>query len=117
MKPQHLTINIAALVLLGVLLLGTRSNAQAPAASYPTMAPLKQYLIDDRDAEIALARTGAPDSISHDAEIQVLSPHGYETAVKGKNGFVCLVQRSFAASADDPVFWNSRLRGPTCFNA
>ncbi len=54
------------------------------------MAPLDQYLME-QNAEIALARTAAPESISKDAEIMVLGRRGYETAVKGTNGFVCIV--------------------------
>jgi hypothetical protein len=69
------------------------------------MAPLDQYLMADRNAEIALARSAAPDSISRDAKVMVLGRHGYETAVEGKNGFVCIVE-----------FWNPKLRGPLCFN-
>ena len=42
---------------------------------------------------------------------------GYETAVKGKNGFVCMVERSWAAGIDDPDFWNPKLRSPVCLNA
>ena len=80
------------------------------------MAPLDQYLMA-RDAEIALARSAAPDSISKDAEILVLGQHGYETAVKGKNGFVCIVERGWTAGSDDPSFWNPKLRGPLCLNA
>jgi hypothetical protein len=67
-------------------------------------------------AEIALARSAAPEFISQDAEVMVLGRHGYETAVKGKNGFVCVVQRSWAAGIDDPDFWNPKLRAPICFN-
>jgi hypothetical protein len=36
--------------------------------------------------------------------------------VKGKNGFVCVVQRSWTAPIDDPDFWNPKLRAPICFN-
>jgi len=79
------------------------------------MAPLDQYLME-REAEIALARSAAPTSISHDAEILVLGRHGYEAAAKGTNGFVCLVQRSWAAGLDDAEFWNPRLRAPICLN-
>jgi hypothetical protein len=46
----------------------------------------------------------------------VLGQHGYETVVKGKNGFVCVVQRSWTAGTDDPDFWNPKLRAPICFN-
>ena len=44
------------------LALGTARQAQAQDAKtpYPSMAPLDQYLIADRNAEIALARTAAP---------------------------------------------------------
>ena len=84
--------------------------------SYPSMAALDQYLMADRNAEIALARSAAPDSISHDAKILVLGPHGYETAVEGKNGFVCAVERAWMAPFDNPEFWNPKIRGPLCFN-
>ena len=70
----------------------------------------------DRNAEIALARSAAPESISRDAEVMVLGRHGYETAVKGKNGFVCLVERSWMAPFDDPDFLNPDLRLPICLN-
>jgi hypothetical protein len=89
--------------------------AQEKAGPYPKMAPVEQYLMD-RDAEIALARTAAPASISKDAEVLVMGRHSYETAVKGKNGFVCVVQRSWTADIDDPDFWNPKLRAPICFN-
>ncbi|MFK2879306.1 hypothetical protein ISP25_19725 [Rhodanobacter hydrolyticus] len=92
------------------------SPAQNPPHAYPVMAPLSQYLMADRDAEIALARSAAPKSISGDATVLVLGPHGYVTAVKGKNGFVCLVDRAWTAQFDFPEFWNPRLRGPMCLN-
>jgi hypothetical protein len=84
--------------------------------SFPTMAPAAQYAMASPDAEIALARSAAPASISADAEILVLGAHNYETAVKGKNGFVCLVLRSWTAGASDPRFWDPAIRGPACLN-
>ena len=109
---------IAAKSLVLVMILGTAGYATAQDAKtpYPSMAPLEQYLIQDRNAEIALARSAAPESISRDAEVLVLGRHGYETAVQGKNGFVCVVERSWTAPIDDPNFWNPKLRGPICFN-
>lgn len=92
------------------------SPAQSPQHAYPSMAPLSHYLMADRDAEIALARSAAPKAISGDATILVLGPHGYVTALEGKNGFVCMVDRSWSAQFDFPEFWNPKLRGPTCFN-
>jgi hypothetical protein len=70
----------------------------------------------DENAEIALARSAAPASISGDATIVVLKRRGYETAVKGKNGFVCIVERSWMSPFDWPQFWNPKMRGPICFN-
>ena len=84
---------------------------------YPSMAALGRYLMPDRNAEIALARSAAPDSISRDAKVLVLGPHGYETAIEGKNGFVCVVERGWMAPFDNPEFWNPKIRGPICFNA
>ena len=92
------------------------AQAQDVKTPYPSMASLDQYMME-RDAEIALARSAAPDSISRDAEVMVLGQHGYETAVKGKNGFVCMVERSWASPIDHPDFWNPKLRAPNCFNA
>ena len=105
--------SFALFVLLGVAWQAQAQDAKTP---YPSMVPLEQYLIADRNAEIALARSAAPDSISQDAEVLVLGEHGYETAVKGKNGFVCIVERSWTTGIDDPQFWNPKLRGPLCLN-
>ncbi len=91
------------------------AQARDTKSPYPTMAPVEQYLME-RNAEIALARTAAPPAISGDAEVMVLGRTGYETAVKGKNGFVCAVERSWGAGFDDPEFWNPRNRSPICFN-
>src|SRR5262249_54346067 len=54
--------------------------------------------------------------ISADSQVLVLGARGYEIAVKGKNGFVCYVSRSWGAGLDDPEFWNPKLRSPNCFN-
>jgi len=103
------------LLLIVVLLAGADAQEKGPSA-YPTMAPIAQYQIAPREAEIALARTAAPPSISAAAELLVLGSRGYETAVKGTNGFVCFVERSWTAGFDDPEFWNPKLRAPNCFN-
>jgi len=99
-----------------VLLLASQAKSQDAATPYAKMAPINQYLMPDRAAEIALARTAAPDSITRDAEVLVLTPHGFETAVQGKNGFVCIVGRGWTAAAD-PDFWNPKVRVPMCVNA
>lgn len=107
----------ASLSLILAIALGTsrRMQAQDNATSYPSMAPVSQYLMD-RTAEIALARSAAPESISREAKIMVLGRHGYETAVEGKNGFVCVVERSWMFSFDNPQFWNPSVRLPLCMN-
>jgi hypothetical protein len=100
------------------LTLGAVSCAQAQAAPgpYPVAAPMEQYRMT-RDAEIALARSAAPPAIASHAEVLVLGATTYETAVKGDNGFVCLVERAWASGFDDAGFWNPKMRGPICFNA
>ena len=103
------------ILLLAVASLGHAQDAKP--APYPAMAPIERYRIANRDDEIALARSAAPPSISADAEVLVLGSHGFETAVKGKNGFVCIVERSWAAGLDDAEFWNPKVRSPNCFNA
>lgn len=93
------------------------SSVAAPAvAGEPAMAPLPQYLIADRAAELALARSAAPPSISAKATVMVLTPRGFEVAAPGSNGFVCLVERSWQGGLDDPEFWNPKIRSPICFN-
>jgi hypothetical protein len=104
---------LALVVLLGASWHARAQNAKTP---YPSMAALDQYLMTDRNDEIALARSAAPESISRDAKIMVLARHGYETAVEGKNGFVCIVERSWMSPSGHPEFWNPKLRGPLCFN-
>jgi len=89
--------------------------AQAQAHRYPAMAPLSDYLMP-RDAEIALARSAAPASISDGATVMVLGRQGYITAVRGTNGFLCYVERSWARATNDPEFWNPKMRAPNCFN-
>jgi hypothetical protein len=108
---------IGSFVLVLGLGVGRQARAQDASAPYPSMAPLDRYLIADRNAEIALARSAAPESISRDAEVLILGRHGYETAIKGKNGFVCIVERSWTAGIDDPGFWNPKVRAPICFNS
>lgn len=92
------------------------ASAETAKTPYPAMAPIEKYLMD-RDAEIKLARSAAFPSVSKDAEVLVLTKKGYETAVKGTNGFVCMVYRSWHSPTDDSNFWNPKIRSPVCFNA
>jgi len=117
---QKKTIRLLALaflvVVVVVVVVTGEARAQSQKTSYPAMASLDQYLTPGGNSEIALARTAAPASISDAAEIMVLGPTGYTTAVKGTNGFLCLVERSWGASTDDAEFWNPKVRSPICFN-
>jgi hypothetical protein len=96
---------------------GSQAVAQAAKTAYPAMAALDQYLISDEASEIALARSAAPSSISNGAEVMVLGREGYKTAVKGTNGFLCIVERSWGQGTDQAEFWNPMMRAPHCFNA
>jgi len=115
MRTKKISV-MAGFALLAVLGLAHQAMAQDAAAPYPKMAPIDQYFMTDKDAEIALARSAAPDSIARDADVMVLGRHGFETAVKGKNGFVCIVGRGWT-SAPDADFWNPKVRVPLCVNA
>src|SRR5215469_6374421 len=110
------SIALAILTLLAVICAARLGRAQDAKNPYPTsMAPLDQYFMDRND-EIALARSAAPPSIAKDATVMVLGKHGYETAVEGTNGFVCIVGRTWTDGFDRPEFWNPKNRGPACYN-
>ena len=101
---------------LGLLSLpAMQAMAQGPVNPYPSMAPIAQYMMD-RDAEIALARAAAPESVSKDATILVMGAKGFETAVKGTNGFVCLVARNITGAFGLPEYWSPKVRGAECLN-
>jgi hypothetical protein len=110
-KMKIISISLAL-----VFFLTSQGVTQSARPAYPRMPPLEQYLMN-RNTEIALARSSAPESIARDAEVLVFTRHGFETAVKGTNGFVCLVARSWSTNFDDPEFWNPKLRAPICYNA
>jgi hypothetical protein len=103
--PKNIEI-VAVVLFFQVVLSGAnwRAQAQVEKAPYPAMPSLDRYLIHDKDFEIALARSGAPKSISDAAEVMVLGRHGYTTAVEGTNGFLCL-ERSWGRP---PMFRTSR---------
>jgi hypothetical protein len=115
LKKKVAAIAITGFALLAVLGTAHQAMAQDATTPYPKMAPIEQYLMDRTD-EIALARSAAPDSISRDAAVLVLTRHGYETAVEGKNGWVCWVGRGWMAMFDHPEFWNPKVRAADCLN-
>jgi hypothetical protein len=117
MRNHNIAIIALAFILQIVVPPLSHAQAQAEKPSYPAMAPLEQYLIQDENAEIALARSAAPASVSDAADVMVLRRDGYATAAKGSNGFVCIVERSWATTTEDAQFWNPKIRAPHCFNS
>lgn len=117
LPSESSTITRAAWVF-GILIFWIGSTlASAGTSVYPRMAPIGRYRIASRAEEITLARSAAPPAVSGQAQVLVLGEHGYETAVAGKNGFVCLVVRSWDQGLQAPEFWNPKIRSPECFNA
>jgi hypothetical protein len=116
-KIENIAVRVvvAALALVSVLNISASTRAKDEERPYPTMLPLSQYLMD-RDAAIALARSAAPGNISKDASVLVLTPTGWETAVQGTNGFVCMAGPSWAASIDFYDVWSPKQRGAICLN-
>jgi hypothetical protein len=110
------TIVLAAAMLFAVQSAPRHIEAQDAKTPYPAMAPLDRYLIADRGAEIALAKSAAPPALSSDANVLVLEKDGYHTAIEGKNGFTCIVERGWMSPLDSTDFWNPKLRGPICYN-
>lgn len=82
--------------------------------------PLSEYMMP-QDAEIALARSAAPANVSDRATIKVLNESGFEVAIEGDNGFVCVVMRAWSAPTYTPAafldfVYYAPLRAPICFN-
>ena len=111
MPARHLAL-LSALITLSAATLGAQQS------KYP---PIDRYLMP-RDAEIALARTAAPPSISDHATIKVLTRSGFEVAQHGDNGAVCMVMRGFSAPTYTPapfrdLVYDATVRAPICFTA
>jgi len=105
---------IVAVLALGICVAGT---VLAQGSKYP---PLSEYMMEP-EAEIALARSAAPENISAHATIKVLSADGYKVAAQGDNGFVCLVMRgwsapNFSPARDRELVYDAKLRAPICFD-
>jgi hypothetical protein len=114
-RNQVIAVAPVIVAVMACFALPQRMQGQDNKNPYPSMAPVDQYMMD-RDAEISLARSAAPVSISRDAKVLVLGPHGYETAAEGKNGFVCLVERGWLNLFDNSEFWDPKVRGAVCYN-
>jgi hypothetical protein len=107
-------IRIGVFVLLAALL------SIAMQAQNPKYPPLSEYMMSP-DAEVALAKSAAPDGVSDHATILVLTSSGYVVSTKGDNGFVCMVMRGWSAPTYTPapdrnLVYDPQLRAPICFN-
>lgn len=114
-KVFRCALHAAQLILLLAIVLPFATRA-ATDEELPTRGPIAPYLMSSPQAEAALARTGGPPAVAAHAEVLVLTVHGFETAVKGTNGWVCLVERSWNSGFNDTQFWNPAERGPDCLN-
>ena len=115
MRSQKLVVfGLSSALTFGFLTLW-RMHSQDNAAPF-TLASIDPYLMD-RDTEIAMARSAGPNSVSSGAKVLVLGRRGYETAVEGKNGFVCLVGRSWDLPKNNSAFWDPKIHGPICLSA
>jgi hypothetical protein len=109
-------LRLVQLAGMGMLSAASAGAMATDANPYPVMAPVAQYMLKQAD-EIALARSAAPKMISDHATVMVLGKQGYETAIKGSNGFTCLVGRSWMNDFGTADFWDPRDLTPNCMNA
>jgi hypothetical protein len=109
--------NNAKVTLMVVFLLSM--GAIAVWAEGPKYPALSEYMMA-REAEVALAKSAAPEKISAHATVKILTTSGYKVAVQGDNGFVCIVMRGWAAAIsttarERDVAYDARMRAPHCF--
>ncbi len=107
---------MAALVLLLVSLQVPSIRGQS--AKHP---PLSEYMMTP-EAEIALARSAAPENVSAHATVKILTASGFKVAAQGDNGSVCIVMRGFSAPTYTPaqfreIVYDPTIRAPICFTA
>jgi hypothetical protein len=107
-------------IMAGLALLVINMQAASVCGQSAKYPPLSEYMMA-RDAEIALAKSAAPDSISGHATIKVLTASGFQAVHDGDNGFVCMVMRGWMAPTYTPaqfrdLVYEAKLRAPICFN-
>src|ERR1700680_866326 len=96
-----------------LILLRTTLDVVPMLAQSPKYPPLSEYTMA-RDAEIALAKSAAPDYISDHATIKVFTESGFQTVHEGDNGFVCIVMRGFTGA---PTFTPVQVRAYINYDA
>jgi len=95
-------------------------DAAAGLAQGPKYPPLSDYMMA-QEAEVALARSAAPEKVSAHATVKILTTSGYKVAAQGDNGFVCIVMRGWAAAIsttarERDVAYDAKVRAPHCFD-
>src|SRR5579859_7380588 len=97
-------------------------SSMAVLAQEPKYPPLSEYMMS-QEAEVSLAKSAAPASISGHATIKVFTPSGYRVVHEGDNGFVCIVMRGFTgAPTYTPlpvrtyIAYDPKTRAPICFD-
>src|SRR6266853_4396558 len=95
-------------------------DASTMQAQNPKYSPLSEYMMT-AEAEVALARSAAPENVSAHATVKILTASGFKVAAQGDNGFVCIVMRGWGAPTFTPapfrdLVYYSKLRAPICFN-
>jgi hypothetical protein len=121
-RPLTLSADAKAwkLVASGAAILLSVAAILASAQGQTQYPPLSEYMMP-LEAEIALARSAAPANVSDRATIKVLNESGFEVAIEGDNGFVCMVMRAWSAPTYTPAafldfVYYAPLRAPICFN-
>jgi hypothetical protein len=95
------------LILLSIFCVG---SASAQAKYDP-----KEYTMEP-EAEISLARSAAPDNVSSHATIKILGSSEYIEAVKGDNGFTCIVMRGWSVPFTRKPEYYGKTRAPICYD-
>src|SRR5438132_6057473 len=104
----------------GLVFLVMSMQAASVRAQSPKYSPLSEYMMTP-EAEIAMARSAAPENVSAHATVKVLTAAGYKVAAQGDNGFVCIVMRGWAAAIsttarERDVAYDAKVRAPHCFD-
>jgi hypothetical protein len=106
--------------LAAAIILVAAAMMSASARGETTSPPLDADLMP-QSAEIALAKSAAPATISDHATIKVLTDTGFEVVSEGDNGFVCLVMRGWSAPTYTPaqfrdLVYDPTVHAPICFD-
>ena len=83
MQPLVRMIRLTVLAPATLLSLVVQAQSEKTNTPYPSVAPIDRYLIPDAGAEISLAKSAAPKSISDSAEVILLKRQGFGTLESG----------------------------------